>query len=130
MSDPTHPIDWNRLLGFTTGSSDQATPEELLPARQTDRQEVLLALADIDHRLHGNGRCSVCRAPVRAIMRTVGVDDAGQTWEYACLCRRCLEAEKAYCRKVTSYVAGAVFDEDVNRKELVVRPRPAGQAAA
>ena len=102
-----------------------------MPKRESDRQEVLLAIAEIDHRLRGNVKCVGCGAPVRAVMRTVSVDDSGQTHEYECLCRRCLEAEKAYSRKVTSYVAGVVFDESVNRKEPVPRPQTAsGKAAA
>ncbi|HUS18467.1 MAG TPA: hypothetical protein VMZ25_02355 [Terriglobales bacterium] len=128
--DAVRSFDWKHLLSVTTGSASDSIPAELLPKRETERQEVLLALAEINHRLRGNGKCHVCRAPVRAIMRTVGVDDAGRSWEYECLCRRCLEAEKAYCRKVTSYIAGVVFDEYENRKELVERVRPAGKVAA
>jgi hypothetical protein len=128
-SDPVKGFDWKRVLGLTTGAGD-SFPRDLLPQRESERQEILLALADINHRLYGHGKCNVCRAPVRAIMRTVGVDDAGQTWEYECLCRRCLEAEKAHCRKVTSYIAGVVFDEYENRRELVQRVRPAGNVAA
>lgn len=130
MSEPVKEIDWTQLLASMSGSSQKAVSEELLPKRDSDRQEVLLALADIDHRLYGHGKCNVCRAPVRAVMRTVCVNEAGTTWEYRCLCRRCLEAEKAYCRKVTSYIAGVVFDEFVNREELVARPQTVNDTAA
>lgn len=123
-------VDWRQILASTAGSSRAPLNEGQLPKKETERREVLLAVAEIDHRLRGNSKCGVCRAPVRAAMRTVGVDDSGKSWEYECLCRRCLEAEKAYCRKVTSYVAGVVFDESVNRKELVPRPRPVGDRAA
>ncbi len=133
MSEPLTRVDWRKLLAFTAaGSNDSRTPvdEELLPKREGDRQEVLLAIAEIDHRLRGNCKCVGCGAPVRAVMRAVAVDDSGQTHEYECLCRRCLEAEKMYSRKVTSYVAGVVFDEYVNRKELVPRPQSASVQAA
>ncbi|HUR37430.1 MAG TPA: hypothetical protein VM009_06415 [Terriglobales bacterium] len=124
--EPLKGIDWKALL-----AASGAVLEGLLPKRETDRQEVLLALAEVDHRLRGNGRCEVCRAPVRAIMRTVSRDEAGQTREFGCLCRRCLEAEKAYSRQVTSYLSGVVFDDFVNKKDLVPRPQDAnGKAAA
>jgi hypothetical protein len=130
MSDPLQGFDWNALLAASGAALD-----DLLPKRETDRQEVLLALAEVHHRLHGNGRCDVCRAPVRAIMRTITRDDAGQNRDFKCLCRRCLEAEKAYSRQVTSYLSGVVFDDFVNKKDLVPRPQHAngdanGKAAA
>ncbi|MEO6120498.1 MAG: hypothetical protein ABIP12_07405 [Terriglobales bacterium] len=134
MFEPFTKVDWKKLLAFTAGSDQnlgEPLREDLLPKREAHRQEVLLAIAEIDHRLRGNAKCVGCNAPVRAVMRTVSVDDFGQTREFACLCRRCLEAEKAYSRKVTSYVAGVVFDETANGKELVRRPGSAsGQAAA
>lgn len=133
MLEPLTQVDWRKLLACTTAASGEARPpleEGLLPKRESDRQEVLLAIAEIDHRLRGNVKCVGCNAPVRAVMRTVSVDESGQTHEYECLCRRCLEAEKAYSRKVTSYVAGVVFDETVNRKEVVRRPRSVNTKAA
>lgn len=133
MADLLTSVDWRKLLALTTATgNDPRVPlqDELLPKREAERQEVLLAIAEIDHRLRGNRKCIGCGAPVRAVMRTVSVDDSGEVHEYECLCRRCLEAEKVYSRKVTSYVAGVVFDEFENRKERVPRPRSAsGQAA-
>lgn len=115
-------FDWRRVIASagTTGVLDEA----LLPAKETDRKEVLLAFAEVDHRLYGNRKCDVCHAPVRAAMRTIGIDDHGHTWEYACLCRRCHEAERAFCRKVICSIGSVVFDEFVNQKELVARPAP------
>lgn len=130
MDDLITGVDWRQVLASTAGSLQAPLNEGQLPKTDSERKEVLLAVAEIAHRLRGNSKCDVCRAPVRAVMRTVGIDDAGRSYEYECLCRRCLEAEKAYCRKVTSYVSGVVFDESVNRKELVSRPRPVGDRAA
>lgn len=95
-----------------------------LPARQSERQELLLTIAEIGYRLYGHTKCSMCRAPVRAAMRSVGIDGQGRTFTYRCLCRRCLEGEKAYCRRLTSYVAGVIFDEYVNPRPLVARSMP------
>ena len=130
MAESTKRFDWRPLLASTIGSTREPVREELLPKWESDRQDVLLALAEVDYRLNGHTKCSVCRAPVRAAMRTVCVNESGTTWEYGCLCRRCLEAEKAFCRRVTSYIAGAVFDEFVNRGELVARPQHAGNKVA
>ncbi len=132
MSEPLKGVEWRKLLAFTCVGLTGAQPplqEDLLPQREADRQEVLLAIAEIDHRLRGNRKCAGCGAPVRAVMRTVSIDDSGHLREYECLCRRCLEAEKVYSRTVTSYVAGVVFDEYLNRKDLVPRPQLARQAA-
>ena len=123
-------LDWQRILASAGSTSSGRVDEALLPKRETDRREVLLAFAEVDHRLRGNSKCKVCRAPVRAEMRTIGTDDQGRTFEYECLCRRCFEAEKAYCRKVTAYVGGVVFEESVNQKELVARPQPATEKVA
>jgi hypothetical protein len=108
--------DWRLLAAF-----DGTLTEDQLPANERERQEALLAIAEIDHRLNGGHRCSICRAPVRSAMKSVGVDDEGKRYVYQCLCRRCLEAERRYCRTVTSYIANIVFDEFVNRRDLVPR---------
>jgi hypothetical protein len=124
-------LDWRRILASAGSTSSGRLDESLLPKRETERREVLLAFAEIDHRLRGNSKCQVCRAPVRAEMRTIGTDDHGRIFEYDCLCRRCHEAEKAYCRKVTAYIGGVVFDDFLNSKELVARQLPAtGKVAA
>jgi hypothetical protein len=104
--------------------------EEMLPRNLEARQEALHALAEVEYRLHGTSKCSICRAPVRAAMKSVGVDDKGKRYIYQCLCRRCLEAEKAYCRTMTSYVAGMIFDEFLNKRELIERSAQAAIMAA
>jgi len=122
--------NWDWLLTRAAGETGQGRIDEsALPQRESERQEALLAIADIEFRLYGGGKCSVCRAPVRAVMKTIAVDDDGHRFEYDCLCRRCLEAERAYARAVTSYVHGYVFDEYLNRKPLVERP-PSGRGKA
>lgn len=123
--------NWDWLLTRAAGEVGQGRIDEAaLPQRESERQEALLAIADIEFRLYGGGKCAVCRAPVRAVMKTVAVDDAGRRFEYDCLCRRCLEAERAYSRAVTSYIGGYVFDDFLNRKPLVERPAAGRETAA
>lgn len=109
-------FDW-RLLAAFDGSLTDAD----LPRNHEERRDALLAIAEVDYRLNGGHKCSICRAPVRAAMRSVGIDDRGRTYNYKCLCRRCLESEKGYCRKMTSYIAGLIFDEYENKKDLIER---------
>lgn len=107
-----------------------ALSEDRLPTSIEDRQDALLAVADLEHRLGKSGKCETCGAPVRSIMSVVATDDAGNTFAYDCLCGRCREAEKAYSRRVTAYIAGLVYEDFTNAKELVPRPSRRMQNAA
>ncbi|MCU1311200.1 MAG: hypothetical protein JWO20_2325 [Candidatus Angelobacter sp.] len=75
-------------------------------------------------------KCAGCRAPVRDAFRVISTDDDGSQREYACLCRRCLEAEKVFARRVELFVNGIPVKEFVNTNEAVPRPIPAKTPAA
>jgi hypothetical protein len=63
-------------------------------------------------------------------MNVVSVDDDGSKHEYECLCRRCLEAEKVFARRVALYVDGAFSQEFINTKPAIARPTPVKVPAA
>ncbi|MCU1286415.1 MAG: hypothetical protein JWO13_2765 [Acidobacteriales bacterium] len=68
-------------------------------------------------------KCSVCRTPVRDGMPVSSVDADGVKHDFNRLCRRCLEAEKVFARKVFFYV-DAKKEEFINDGEMVPRPAP------
>jgi len=67
---------------------------------------------------------------VRDAVSVVSIDDDGSTREYDCLCRRCLEAEKVFARRVEFYLDGALFEEFTRTKPAVARPIPVKVPAA
>ncbi|MCU1308022.1 MAG: hypothetical protein JWN45_2717 [Acidobacteriaceae bacterium] len=69
------------------------------------------------------GKCSVCRTPVRDGMPVRSADDDGTEHRFNRLCRRCLEAEKVFARRVSFYVDGNK-EEFINEGEAVPRPTP------
>jgi hypothetical protein len=75
-------------------------------------------------------KCAECRAPVRDAVKVFSSDDDGSHREFECLCRRCLEAEKAFARRVALIADGTVVKEFVNTKPLVKRPARAKVPAA
>jgi hypothetical protein len=74
------------------------------PHRRSRLEKLLVSYAELQYRLRGGSRCALCRSSVRLVL-PVKVERAdGSTVEYACLCTRCLESEKAQSRKVTMTV--------------------------
>lgn len=104
------------FLLSTGGNADKALPQD-----PKERRNFLLNYLDHQYRLCGSRRCEECHATVRYTMRVVSIAADGETREFSVLCRRCIEAEKAFSKKVFVYAAGVVFEEFVNRKEPVAR---------
>ena len=78
-----------------------------LPPHQ--RQERLLtAYAELQFSLQGGARCRICTAHVRHAL-PVAVERDGRTHHFACLCLRCLLAEKGAGRELTLRVGHASF---------------------
>jgi hypothetical protein len=63
-------------------------------------------------------------------MNVVSIDDDGSKREYDRLCRRCLEAEKVFARRVELYLDGAFFQEFIRTKPAIARPTPVKVPAA
>lgn len=96
--------------------------ENALPQDAKERRNFLLNYLDHQYRLCGSRRCEECNTTVRYAMRVVSFAPDGDIREYAVLCRRCIEAEKAFSKRVVVYAAGVVFEEFVNLKPPVERP--------
>jgi hypothetical protein len=113
------------FLLSTGGNADKALPQD-----PKERKDFLLNYLDHQYRLCGSRRCEECNATVRYAMRVVSVAENNDTRDYTVLCRRCIEAEKAFSKKVLVYAAGVVFEEFVNPRPPVSRLTPPKSRAA
>lgn len=94
------------------------------------RREMLVRHLENRYRRSGGSHCAECHAPVRDVMRVVSSDDAGVVRSYECLCRRCLEAERAYTRSVSLFVDAVVFETIGNSNPQIARPAREEKIAA
>jgi hypothetical protein len=78
------------LIANIDGSLD---PEERI-------RLLLFHNAELNYKLFGGGRCSLCNSAVRHIV-AVSVGKGGRETHHHCLCTRCLEGERALSEKVT-----------------------------
>jgi hypothetical protein len=58
-------------------------------------QNLLMARAELEYQLRGGSVCSMCETAVRHIIPVLVERHDGTRVQHRCLCRRCLEAEKA-----------------------------------
>ena len=72
-------------------------------------KKVLTSYAELRFRLNGGGKCNVCGASVRHIIPVKSEHIDGSTAEFACLCTRCMEAERAISERVTLTVGKAAL---------------------
>ena len=68
---------------------------------------LLFSFAELKFRMGGGGKCSMCRAHVRHVLPVEVESEQGKLKEYACLCTRCLVAEKSSARRVTLKIGNA-----------------------
>jgi hypothetical protein len=101
MSKPLPP----RLLQAYLQELSHAAAETDIVTR---KRELLRSYAELQYRISGGGRCSVCNAHVRhALPITVQSHDDTLT-RFECLCTRCFEGERVR-RKRVSIHAGEVM---------------------
>ncbi|MDP9266750.1 MAG: hypothetical protein M3P27_00305 [Acidobacteriota bacterium] len=92
----------DEYLSALDRASSSALPEK--------RRTLLAAYAEFRYQTGGGTHCTTCRAPVRHAM-TVEVQRAnGETANFAALCTRCLEAEKAQAQRVTLRVGPVEYE--------------------
>ncbi|MBZ5647842.1 MAG: hypothetical protein LAN37_11550 [Acidobacteriia bacterium] len=68
---------------------------------------LLFSFAELKFRMGGGGKCGVCRAHVRHVLPAEVEHEDGTLVKFACLCTRCLVAEKASARRVTLKIGNA-----------------------
>ena len=73
--------------------------------------KILISYAEVKFRLHGGSKCAICKAPVRHRIPVLIQRKTGTIEEYACLCTRCVEGERAQSRRVMVRLGDAVLEE-------------------
>ena len=96
------PMPHNVLQEYLQALADSA--DEGHSIRQ---QKILLSYAELQYRLHGGGRCSMCRASVRHVLPVTVEHPDGTIAEFGCLCTRCLEGERVVSNRVTLTIGRA-----------------------
>lgn len=74
------------------------------------RWKLLTSYAELQYKLEGGGRCSICRASVRHVLPVTAEHEDGTVMEYDCLCTRCLQAERAVSEKLTLKIGRTTLD--------------------
>lgn len=82
--------------------------------------DLLRSYAELQYKLNGGGRCSMCRAHVRHVIPAHVEKPDGSTADYACLCTRCFEGERATCERLILQMGEA---------KVEYRPRDYGKKA-
>jgi hypothetical protein len=73
--------------------------------------DLLRCYAELQFRLNGGARCSMCRACVRHVIPVTVERVDGTTEAYDCLCTRCFEGERARNRKIIQQVGEARVEQ-------------------
>jgi hypothetical protein len=102
MAQHKKPVPHNVLQDYL-----QALAEGLDQDPGSHQQKALQSYAELQFRLHGGGRCSLCRASVRHVLPVKAEHSDGTIAEFRCLCTRCLEGERAVSDRVTLAVGNA-----------------------
>ena len=77
------------------------TLAECAGAAPAQRQErLLLSYAELQYQRKGGSRCAVCATTVRHVVPVRAEREPGVVLQYACLCNRCLQAERALSARV------------------------------
>jgi len=116
----------------------QAALEEYLAALESasslalpEKKRLLLcAYAEFRYQVQGGTHCVLCRAHVRHSMTVEIRRTGGTTSEYAALCTRCLEGERALAESVTLRVGPVEYETTRRDESAQPQPRPGRSAVA
>jgi hypothetical protein len=67
--------------------------------------------AELQFRLNGGSKCAICRASVRHVIPVTAERADGRLDEYACLCARCYEGERASSSRIVMHLGEAHVEE-------------------
>lgn len=81
-------------------------------------ERLLLSYAELQFQMKGGGRCAGCNAPVRLVIPVTAERPDGSVKSFACLCQRCLEAERDQAKVIRMQIGQA-------KVEFTPRVRPA-----
>ncbi len=98
-----------------------AESDDVVPRRQ---RRLLLSYAEFLFKLRGGGKCAVCRMSVRHVLPVRVERKNGLQLDYACLCTRCIEAEKAVATRIVLEVGQARIEHHSHHREYDVHTSP------
>jgi hypothetical protein len=67
--------------------------------------------AELQFRLNGGGKCAICRAAVRHVIPVTAERSDGRRDEFACLCTRCYEGERANSVRISMHIGESYVAE-------------------
>jgi len=114
MDAPKKPLPYNILQEYLETLAE--------PGDEPDRRKVLFSYAELQYKLHGGGRCSMCHSAVRYVLPVRAEHNDGTIAEYVCLCTRCLEGEKAVSSRIVLTVGNTVVDYSPRRRDAGAAP--------
>ena len=74
--------------------------------------ELLRSYAELQFRINGNARCALCNATVRHKVPITVERVDGTVDQYACLCTRCFEGEKAQSVRIIQQLGEARVEQE------------------
>lgn len=89
--------------------------------------ELLRSYAELQYKLHGGGRCGMCRAHVRHVIPARVERTDGTATDYSCLCTRCFEGERATAARVIMQMGEAKVEyrpRDYGKKVQITELQP------
>ena len=109
-----HPQVLQDYLEALADSAAAATPSD---------QKLLFGYAELKYRMHGGGKCTLCRAPVRHVVPVFSRREDGESVAYDCLCQRCLLGEVAMATAVELRIGEACvrYTRDAREEEPITR---------
>jgi hypothetical protein len=98
-----------------------ADSDDVVPRRQ---RRLLMSYAEFLFKLRGGSKCAVCRMSVRHVLPVKVERRNGMQLEYACLCTRCIEAEKAVARRIVLELGQARIEHASHTREYNIHTTP------
>lgn len=82
----------------------------------TRKRELLRSYAELQYRISGGGRCSLCNAHVRHALPVSVLSNDGILTRFECLCMRCFEGERVRAQRVSIYAGEVIQHYDSKGK--------------
>jgi hypothetical protein len=82
----------------------------------TRKRELLRSYAELQYRISGGGRCSLCNAHVRHALPVSVQSEDGMLTRFECLCTRCFEGERVRAQRVSIHAGEVIQHYDSKGK--------------
>ena len=92
------------------------------PAERAEK--LLLSYAELQFHRKGGSKCAVCGTTVRHVLPVRAEREPGVVLEFACLCGRCLQAERMLSRRVSMSVGQAHVSYEGNALARLPETKP------